>query len=456
MVQDIACCPSNGHIAQKVSAFQPDETPRARSQRYNRTIKDCGADYRKALEFLSMMKADGCGGADVYGYNATITSCSKAGAWETAVALLGEMQRSGVAPNAVSFNAAIGACKQGEHFEMAMRILSDMQRANVEPDLITFSVAISTCEKSGQWKMVHNLLSVMHDRGVEPNESVWNSAICACGKTGELQRALDMLEQMQLEGFQPNMTSFRMGIEACVELGKFERACNILHQMDTLSNVDPDVGCYEGAIQACERAGKVERVLELVIEMQKHGLKPRVTALEAAISAAEKSGRNMPTDMDNRSNGASGASFTGITGRQVSLAASKADKKNRSSQIVLKTFKELGHVAAECDDGDSERNSPTHAALGLSTTPTSSVAASEAKKKKKKKKKKGAKLPSSVVNAEESMAASYTRSHAAMTIPLAVAVAVVCLSTGWPTSAMASYWVSFWKRALFGVLVGAG
>ena len=45
-------------------------------------------------------------------------------------------------------------------------------------------------------------------------------------------------------------------------------------------------------------------------------------------------------------------------------------------------------MAAECDeygdDGDSERSSPTHAALGLSTTPTSSVAASEAKKKKKK------------------------------------------------------------------------
>ena len=60
-----------------------------------------------------MQAEEGCE-RSVITYSALIGSCEKAGRWQLALNLFGQMERDGIAPNTAIFNAAMSACAQGE------------------------------------------------------------------------------------------------------------------------------------------------------------------------------------------------------------------------------------------------------------------------------------------------------------------------------------------------------
>ena len=47
-------------------------------------------------------------------YSSLISACEKAGEWQLALDLFGEMHAEGVQPNTVTYNSLITACAQGE------------------------------------------------------------------------------------------------------------------------------------------------------------------------------------------------------------------------------------------------------------------------------------------------------------------------------------------------------
>ena len=50
---------------------------------------------------------------NVITYSSLISACEKAGRWELALDLFGEMHREGCKPNVVTYNSLIAACAQG-------------------------------------------------------------------------------------------------------------------------------------------------------------------------------------------------------------------------------------------------------------------------------------------------------------------------------------------------------
>lgn len=51
---------------------------------------------------------------NVITYSSLISACEKAGRWELALDLFGEMHREGCKPNVVTYNSLIAACAQGK------------------------------------------------------------------------------------------------------------------------------------------------------------------------------------------------------------------------------------------------------------------------------------------------------------------------------------------------------
>jgi pentatricopeptide repeat protein len=46
-------------------------------------------------------------------YSSLMSACEKAGQWETALQIFGEMQKDGCVPNTVTYNSLVTACAQG-------------------------------------------------------------------------------------------------------------------------------------------------------------------------------------------------------------------------------------------------------------------------------------------------------------------------------------------------------
>ena len=65
------------------------------------------------IESNSGCRFGGAVSVNVITYSSLISACEKAGRWELALDLFGEMHREGCKPNVVTYNSLIAACAQG-------------------------------------------------------------------------------------------------------------------------------------------------------------------------------------------------------------------------------------------------------------------------------------------------------------------------------------------------------
>ena len=149
----------------------------------------------------------------------------------SALSLLDEMRKAGVAPSVYSYSAAISACEKGRQWEDALSLLEEMRTRGVEPSVYSFNAAISACGAGGQWERALSLLEEMHSRGVEPDVISFSAAISACEKGGQWERALSLLDEMRAAGVAPDVISFSAAISACEKAGEWERALALLDEM---------------------------------------------------------------------------------------------------------------------------------------------------------------------------------------------------------------------------------
>ena len=186
--------------------------------------------WEQALALLGQMHAASLT-PDIVSFNALVSACHKGGQWEHALSLLGEMRRAGVAPDTISYNAAISACGRGGRWEQALSLLEEMPRVGVAATVVTFNAAASACEKGGQWEHASKLLEKMHAVGIQPDVLSYNAAISACGKGKQCQRALSLLQEMARRGVMPDAISYVNAIRACGRAGEWERALSLLAEM---------------------------------------------------------------------------------------------------------------------------------------------------------------------------------------------------------------------------------
>eukprot|EP00959_Pyramimonas_sp_CCMP1952_P443997 9295455-Pyramimonas_sp.AAC.1 len=72
-------------------------------------------------------------------------------------------------PDVVSYNAGISACEKAGQWEQALLLLGELQEARIDPTVISCSAGISACEKRGQWQHALSVLGGLWDASVEPN-----------------------------------------------------------------------------------------------------------------------------------------------------------------------------------------------------------------------------------------------------------------------------------------------
>ena len=87
---------------------------------------------------------------NLYHYNAVMSACQKAAAWESSLKVLEVMQLHGPAPDVVSYNITLSSCEKVGQWQWAVWLLHTMPLLKVRPDSISFSTAMSSCEAFGR------------------------------------------------------------------------------------------------------------------------------------------------------------------------------------------------------------------------------------------------------------------------------------------------------------------
>ena len=117
-------------------------------------------------------------------YSTAIMACSRAGNWERALSLLGEMRSDGLAPNSTTFTAAMAACrKSGAQPGVVMSLLDSMQSCGVSPDAILYGTALDACADAALCERARGLVVEMVAAGVGVDARARGAVAAACSSS---------------------------------------------------------------------------------------------------------------------------------------------------------------------------------------------------------------------------------------------------------------------------------
>eukprot|EP00931_Biecheleriopsis_adriatica_P038468 TRINITY_DN22031_c0_g2_i3.p1 TRINITY_DN22031_c0_g2~~TRINITY_DN22031_c0_g2_i3.p1 ORF type:complete len:762 (+),score=97.90 TRINITY_DN22031_c0_g2_i3:76-2361(+) len=285
---------------------------------YNAALSACqrAGAWQLALRHLDLMLSSAMAPNEI-SYSSAMNSCERAGQWELALRLFMKLPEALVTPDEFAYNAAISACNKGEQWQHALFLLGSMPEARLQPDKFGFSAAIRSCQVGGRWQLALWLLASMNESKITPDAISYTAAISACEQKDEWQLTLALLCLMPA----PDDISYNACMSACqrssqweMSLGLIDRmrhgkatastfsysaaisacekACQwqiALHLLQDMS--EPDVVSYNSAISACEKGGRWQFAMLLLSSMPKMSLAANVVSYSAAISACEKCGQ---------------------------------------------------------------------------------------------------------------------------------------------------------------------
>ncbi|CAB1097375.1 unnamed protein product [Ectocarpus sp. CCAP 1310/34] len=242
------------------ASAQPADNPPG----FNRTLEG----GRESVGGDAHWGADGGSSSGlVQAYNHVIRACGAAGGAEFVLALLQEMHRRGVPPDAASYSGGIIACDLAGMWREAVGLLDDMrQETGIEPDLVCYNCAVKACGSSGEFEQALSIVETMGKRGVAPDESTYSNAITACGNAGKAKIAVGLLQAMKDDGVPAGLVAHNAAIGACDKAAECSLALSVLKDMRS-ARIRPDAISYAGAISSCDKAGEWRLTLGLYDQM---------------------------------------------------------------------------------------------------------------------------------------------------------------------------------------------
>ena len=268
---------------ERVLGPAPGLHPKRATMLAGQLCKRHGVD--RAVELVRWLAVNG-GAVDVRLYTKVLGGCSKAGAAETALALLQDLKRGRLRADTRVYNAVIGACARAKRPATAERLYREMLRGGLAPDPTTFTCLINAYANVGDAASAAERFREMLELKVKPNPYVCSALISAFGKSGRWKAALRQLKFMQQRGPAPDVATYNAVIDALGRAREWERAWGVFSEMK-LRDIEPRVDTYNALMTACNRSRQWQRALEVYRRFrgQSGGEGPDAATFHAALAA---------------------------------------------------------------------------------------------------------------------------------------------------------------------------
>lgn len=152
---------------------------------------------------------------DVVSWNSMISAYSSNGQSVEALRLLGEMQKSGLAPNSYTFVAALQACEDSSFSKQGMLIHATILKSGYHVDIFVVNALIATYARFGKMSEAAHIFYNMDDR----DTISWNSMLSGFVQNGLHYQALYFHHYMRHAGQKPDQVAVVNIIAASGRLG---------------------------------------------------------------------------------------------------------------------------------------------------------------------------------------------------------------------------------------------
>lgn len=238
---------------------------------------------------LALLYASGgAAGLSAADFSGVLGACTRRRQWQWAVRLWEEARgvrgpRRDGGLDEQAYASAARALSDGHRWEGALQLLRLMDRQHLPLDSVTCQQAVATCQKAERWEHAIQLLGLMDRHQVPLDVATCSRVVWACQQARQAGPALDMLREMQRREISPGASVYESVIVALEQAASEERrrmhdqgddevipagpAPGLLSEMREMQFI-PSQAAYHAVIRTHEMAHESGPALKLLSDMQ--------------------------------------------------------------------------------------------------------------------------------------------------------------------------------------------
>ncbi|XP_017215074.1 pentatricopeptide repeat-containing protein At5g50280, chloroplastic [Daucus carota subsp. sativus] len=194
---------------------------------------------------------------------ALIKSFCDEGLKKEALIIQQEMEKKGIASNAIVYNTLMDAYGKSNQVEEAEGLFAEMNAKGIAPTAATYNILIDAYKRRIQPETIEKLLLEMKTMGLEPNVKSYTCLISAYGRQKNMSdMAADAFLRMKKAGVEPTSHSCTALINAYSLSGWHEKAYMTFESM-LEEGIKPAIETYTAILDAFRRSGDTQTLMKI-------------------------------------------------------------------------------------------------------------------------------------------------------------------------------------------------
>lgn len=189
----------------------------------------------------------------------------------------------------VSYNTLMKAAAKRKDVQKCFRVLNEITEAKLDPDDVSFSTLLDVCIDEEEHHLASLALEQMCESGVTMNCVLLTTLMKGFIRSKHLDKAMQLFDNMRGDSSQvkPDMITYSMLIKAQCDAGEMGKALQILEDM-LQCQCDIDDVVFTHLIEGCCNVSNVALAEKLFKDMQAASIKPSVYTLTAMVKVYGK------------------------------------------------------------------------------------------------------------------------------------------------------------------------
>lgn len=229
-------------------------------------------------------------------------ACASAPAWHglaPALGLLRRLQLAGAPLELNVYSAVLSLCAASEAgARHAFRIFKEMEAAGLKPDLPIYGHMLSVCERDFRHKEALELFRAMRGQGFVPTVQMYNKLIALYRGLQFWNEVPVFLQDMEDAEVTPSAETDMLAMSAYAHAGQKKLAFELLHESWRAGRgpCQEQSMAYVALADCCARENDWQAAMQLLSDIRAHGLVPHELACRATCRALRKHGMDEEAD----------------------------------------------------------------------------------------------------------------------------------------------------------------
>lgn len=221
-----------------------------------------GNSAKDAWDFFEKMNGKGTKWS-LEAIGALIKSFCDEGLKKEALIIQAEMEKKGIASNAIVYNTLMDAYSKSNQVEEAEGLFAEMKAKGIAPTAATYNILMDAYSRRMQPETIEKLLLEMGNMGLEANVKSYTCLVSAYGRQKNMSdMASDAFLRMKKVGIKPTSHSYTALIHAYSVNGWHEKAYMAFENM-LRGGIKPAIETYTALLDAFRRAGDTITLMKI-------------------------------------------------------------------------------------------------------------------------------------------------------------------------------------------------